>query len=220
MNIRQSLNRTRVRLRVRGRVAGWDMTPGQAAACFEGLGRTVVTFFGYVAGYEDQKAMLEIVRSVLGSHAPDSTLINYGATRYGLGEIYPLAKSMGFMTAGIISSLAAASPGDLSRDIDQLCFIQDERWGGNLPDGSGLSPTSRAMVAVSDILVGIGGGEISRDELLDGREQGKPVIFYPADVRHAWLIRRMQRQGQPPPTSFRGAAGEVFGSDADQHAVS
>jgi len=215
MNIRQVIARLRIRLRVRGRVAGWGMTPEQADAYFQGLGKTVVTFFGYSAGYEDEAAMREIVRTVLGSHSPDTALITYGATRYGLGEIYPLAKSQGFATAGIVSTLAFAYPEDLSRDIDHLCFIQDDQWGGNLPDGSGLSPTSRAMVACSDILVGIGGGEISRDEMLAGREQGKPVIFYPADVRHEWLIRRMQKQGLPPPVSFRGAAHEALSQDAD-----
>jgi len=56
------------------------------------------------------------------------------------------------------------------------------QWRGNLPDSDQLSPTSKAMVAVIDILVGIGGGGIVDDELLAGKAQGKPIYFYPAEI--------------------------------------
>ena len=70
------------------------------------------------------------------------------------------------------------------------------------------------MVACTDILIGIGGGEIGRDELIAGREQGKPVRFYPAEMSHEYLIRRAQKLDLPSPISFLGAAHEVF---ADKH---
>jgi hypothetical protein len=67
------------------------------------------------------------------------------------------------------------------------------------------------MVACSDILIGIGGNDIGRDEMLAGKEQGKPVHFYPAEVDHKWAIRRADRMGLSKPDSFRGTAHEVFG---------
>jgi hypothetical protein len=139
-------------------------------------------------------------------------LINIGATTGGVGAIYPLAKSMGFTTTGIVTNLALYYPESISNAVDHVCFIADKQWGGNLPNSNELSPTSKAMVACSDILIGIGGGEISRDEMVAGKTQGKPVTFYPAEVNHAWAIRRAKRMGLPSPDSFLGAAHEVFGN--------
>lgn len=209
---RQQLGRLNLKLRGKNNVIGWDMTPDEARIFFQAQKKKVLTFFGYSSHYEDEKGMLQIAQEVLSGYSPATTLINIGATKAGLGAIYPLAKSMGFTTTGIVTSLALHYPGSISDAVDHICFIADKQWGGNMPNSNELSPTSKAMVACSDILIGIGGGEISRDEMTAGKSQGKPVTFYPAEMSHAWAIRYAKRMGLPPPDSFWGAAHEVFGN--------
>ena len=65
---------------------------------------------------------------------------------------------------------------EISEAVDYVCFISDEQWGGKLSDSEELSPTLKAMVACSDIMIGIGGGDICRDELLAGKERENPSI--------------------------------------------
>jgi hypothetical protein len=89
-------------------------------------------------------------------------------------------------------------------------FVPDTTWGGELPQGKGLSPTSTAMVRSSAALVGIGGGEIARDELLAARRAGKPVTFLPADMNHQLAREKARRKGQPEPQEFGGAAAAVL----------
>jgi hypothetical protein len=196
--------------RGKNHIVGWNMTPEEAHRFFERQGKTVLTFFGYSADYEDEPGMLKIAREVLEQYSLDSTLINLGATEGGLGTVYPLAKSLGFRTTGIVSTQTLPNPEWISEAVDYVCFIEDESWGGKLPTGE-LAPTSQAMVICSDVLVGIGGGPISRDEMLAGKAMGKPVMFYPAEISHELAIRRARARGLPDPTSFWGEAHEVFG---------
>lgn len=182
--------------------------------------KKVLSFFGYSGmGYEDEVAMLDAAGRILETYSTDSTVVNIGATSVGLGRIYPLAKSMGFTTTGIVSTRAIAYLDDISTDVDHVLFIRDELWGGYLEGTETLSPTSEAMVSSSDQCVAFGGNEISRDELLVARKRGIPVLFIPADSNHAKTITRMTRQGLPRPTSFEGEAHRVFGQgeqDANQ----
>ena len=205
-------NRERIRFESSGKnkVIGWGMTPDETQAFFKGQGKTAITFFGYSVEYENQKAMLKIVKDLLSEYSPDTSLINIGATQSGIGAAYPIAKSLGFITTEIVSSQAIQYLDDISSAVDHVCFVIDSQWGGKLPNLQELSPTSQAIVACSDILVGIGGGEISRDEMVAGREKGKPVHFYPAEISHAWLIRRARKMNLPMPESFWGAAHETF----------
>ena len=202
-------------LQLRGKypVVGRSMTPGEAVSFIRSLQKTVLTFIGFSVDYEDQKRVLEIVRNVLAKHSPDLTLINIGVTQGGVGTVYPLAKSMGFVTTGIISTEAFAFYKDISVDVDHICFIKDRLWGGYLPGSRELSPTSRAMIDCSDLFIGIGGNDVARDELLAARDLGKPVQFFPAEMDHAWAIHSAQKSGMPMPTSFFGSAHEVFGKD-------
>lgn len=205
---------SRVKLQLRGKnhIAGWQMTAAEAIAFIRGRGKTVLTFFGYSGRhYEDDRAMLQIAKDVLSDHSPETTLVNIGATKVGVGEVYPLAKSLGFVTTGVVSIRALKYPEDISEAVDHICFVLDNQWGGKLPDSDKLSPTSEAMVACSDVLVAIGGNEISRDELLAGQALGKPIQYYPAEMSHDWAIRYAKKQGLPPPESFLGAVHEVFG---------
>jgi hypothetical protein len=209
--IRQLIGRVRLQLRKKNYVVGWNMTPEAVIAFFMRQGKTVLTFCGYSGmGYEYENAMLEVAWKVLSGCSPETMLVNIGVTSAGIGAIYPLAKSMGFETAGIVTSLALDYPEGISDAVDHVCFVRDQRWGGILPNSDELSPTSRAMVECSDILVGIGGGGISEAEMLAGKAQGKSVHFYPAEMNHARAINYAKGMGLPPPESFWGSNADVF----------
>jgi hypothetical protein len=210
-NIRQLIGRVRLQLRGQNHIVGWNMSPEAVIAFFMSQGKTVLTFYGYSGmGYEDEEALLRIARKVLSGYSQEGTLVNIGVTSVGIGAIYPLAKSMEFETAGIVTSLALEYPEGVSDTVDHICFVTDQRWGGSLPDSNELSPTSKAMVECSDILVGIGGGGISEAEMLAGKAQGKPVYFYPAEMNHARAINYAKRMRLPPPESFWGSNADVF----------
>ncbi len=210
--LRRFLGRIKLQLRGKNHVVGWEMTPDKVHAFFNEQEKTVLTFFGFSgAGYENEAEMLQTAREILSGYSPETTIVNIGGTKGGIGAAYLLAKSLGFTTTGIVSSQALDYPEEISEYVDFVCFIVDQQWGGKLPDSDELSHTSEAMVSCSDILVGIGGNDISRDEMLAGKAQGKPVHFYPAEVDHEWAIRRAEYLGQPKPDSFQGTAHEVFG---------
>jgi hypothetical protein len=174
----------------------------------------VLTFVGYSgAGYQDPDALAREASRILDRHAPARTLINIGGTAEGVGQIYELAKEKGFETLGIVSSLARQEQVPLSPYVDTVFFVPDSTWGGELPQGKGLSPTSSAIVYSSDALVGIGGGEIARDELLAARRAGKPVTFIPADMNHQLASEKARRKGQPEPKDFGGAAAAALASE-------
>jgi len=208
---RQYIGRVMFQLRSKGHVVGWNMNPEGAVTFFKNQNKQVLTFFGYMAGYENEDEMFRIVREVLSKYSPETTLVNDGVTKWGLGQMYSVAKSMGFTTTGIVSKLILQDTSDISDSVDDICFINDAQWGGKLPNSDKLSPTSRAMVDSSDILVAIGGGDICRDELVAGKGLGKPIHYYPAEVNHEWVIRRAKRMGLPAPESFLGSVHDVFG---------
>lgn len=203
----QLIGRIKLQLRGKNHIVGWGMKPDEAVSFIKGLGKTLLTFYGFSGlGYENEQEMLRIAREMLSKYSPETTVVNIGASSTGIGAIYPLAKSMGFTTAGIISTQALEYLEDISEAVDHICFIEDTQWGGKLPNSNELSPTSKAMVACSDILVGIGGGAISLDEMLAGEAQGKQILYFPADMNHERAQRQAERRGLPPPASFKGDA--------------
>ncbi|HSG45153.1 MAG TPA: hypothetical protein VLA72_18560 [Anaerolineales bacterium] len=208
---KQLIGRMMLQLRNSQHVVGWNMTPEEAVSFIRQRGKTVLTFFGYSGmGYEDEHAMLQTARHILKQYLPEKTLILIGATESGIGVVYRVAKALGFETAGIVTSMALEY-GGLSTAVDHICFIEDTQWGGLLPNSGELSPTSRAMVDSSDILIAIGGNDISRDELLEGKKLGKPVQYFPADMNHERMNLRAERIGIPPPDSFAGSCHKEFG---------
>ncbi|MGH9371290.1 MAG: hypothetical protein ACRD15_07160 [Vicinamibacterales bacterium] len=66
------------------------------------------------------------------------------------------------------------------------------------------------MVGVSNRLIAIGGGEVSRDEAIAARRAGKPVRFIPADMNQAVARERATKRGQPPPTDFKSAVADAI----------
>ncbi len=154
--------------------------------------------------------MLASAERVLSELDAGRTIVNIGATPDGIGAVYELAKRKGFVTTGIVSVQAMRSNVPLSPYVDYVFYVEDATWGGYLEGTERLSPTSEAMVENSSIVVGIGGGEVARDELLEARRSGKAVRFLPADMNHEKARENARRKGLPPPTDFRGAAHLAF----------
>jgi hypothetical protein len=170
-------------------------------------GKTVVTFLGYSAAeYEDAEAMRRQATSALAEFDPATTLVNIGATPDGIGAVYEIAKARGFTTTGIVSTQARDTRAALSAHVDHVFFVSDATWGGFVDGGAQLSPTSTAMVEVSEHLIAIGGGDVARDELIGAQRAGKAVRFISPDMNHAIASDRAKRRGQPMPTDLRGSA--------------
>ena len=181
-------------------------------AAFSERDQLVVTLSGYSgSGYEDEDALMRRARALLGEYDPASTIINIGATAVGIGAVYEIASEMGFETTGIVSSQALESEAVFSPFVDRVYVVADDQWGGLIEGTEVLSPTSEAIVAVSDVYLAIGGGAAARDEAVAARARGKEVRFFPADLDHQRAIERAEARGEPVPTDFRGAAHQVLG---------
>jgi hypothetical protein len=190
-----------------------DKTPTseEVRAFFQGTGKTVLTFVGYSGvGYEDEKAMLTRAEHILSEFDPAKTIVNIGATPEGIGRVYEIARHRGFVTTGIVSTQAKQAEVPMSPYVDFVFYVEDATWGGNLVGTDRLSPTSEAMVKNSNIVVGFGGGEIARDELLAAKRSGKQVRFFPAEMSHQKAQEAAEKKGLPPPTDFGGAAAALF----------
>ena len=138
--------------------------------------------------------------------------MNIGATLEGIGAVYELAKQKGFATTGIVSTQAHEAKSALAPCVDTVFFVEDASWGGLVPGTTRLAPTSQAMVQVSDEVVAIGGGEISRDELEAAQRMDKKWQVFPADMNHAIAREKALKKGQPAPTDFSGAIRAGAGS--------
>ena len=188
-----------------------EATPKKIHSFFKGKKMKVLTFLGYSAAeYENKAEMLKRAARVLDEFDPGATIVNIGATPEGMGAAYETAKRRGFLTTGIVSTQAKGNKVNLSPCVDVVFYVRDATWGGFTPGTKRLSPTSAAMVENSDVIVAIGGGEVSRDELIAAKRLGKKVQFIPADMNHEIARERARKRGQPAPTDFRGAAGAVF----------
>jgi hypothetical protein len=186
-------------------------TAAEISTFFDQQDKTVLTFSGYSgSGYEDPEAMLQHARSTLETFDPQKTIINIGATKQGIGAVYQLAREMGFTTTGIASILARKNNVEFSPCVDYIFLVEDDSWGGLVGDTGQLSPTSAAIVNVSDVIVGIGGGIIGGEEMAAARQQGKTVRFFPADMNHRMAIEKARKKGLAVPAEFAGAAAGML----------
>ena len=123
--------------------------------------------------------------------------------------IYPVALQKGFRTAGIVSSQARSEGASFSTECEVVFVVDDTTWGGKQSNGH-LSPTSQAMVGACDVMIGIGGGAIARDELEEARRKGKIVRFLKADMNHALAEEKAAKEGKESPKDFGGEAQSLF----------
>lgn len=151
--------------------------------------KQVVTFIGYSgSAYEDKDGLISKSQEILSKFNPSDTIINIGATYYGIGEVYKISKNLGFETTGIVSSKIHYSPNHspFSYFCDVVFLINDNTYGGFIDQTKEiLSPTSEIMVNNSDYIIVLGGGQISCDEFQAAKKLGKKVAFYPFDSNHA-----------------------------------
>lgn len=168
-------------------------------------GKKTITFMGFSgAEYEQKDLISKKVFDILEMYDPNKYIINAGATIDGIGMVYPLAKSLGFETTGIVSTEAQKYDVSIAEEVYHVFFIEDDTGGGLIEGTDELSPTSQVMVAVSDIIYALGGGAVSRDEYMKAQEAGKEVHFIAADVNHAKAIKKAKNKNQEVPTDFRG----------------
>ena len=203
--------------------------PTHAIDMIKNKGKKVITFIGYSgAEYQDKPLMIKQANNELIRHIANKNkiIINIGSTPEGIGEVYSIAKIMGFETTGIVSSQAKECK--FSKFVDTVYVINDTSWGGflNIPplekklirfkpeieridtengDFEILSPTSKAMVKASNMIIAIGGGAVGRDEIIAADKFKVKVIFYAADMSHNIAIAKSIK-----PTEFKGAAHKIF----------
>ncbi len=178
------------------------------------LGRAhVLIFTGFSGtGYEDDAGVRQTIANELTMFDPADTLVCAGATPEGIGMVYSVALQRGFRTAGIVSSQARQEGASFATECEIVFVVDDASWGGRQGNGC-LSATSQAMVRACDVMVGIGGGSIARDELAEALKISKTVRFHTADTNHALALAKAAKVGKEPPTDFGGEAQLLF---ADQ----
>lgn len=188
-------------------------TPEDVIKDMKKSGKKVVSLVGYSgAGYEDREAMLKKAKEILKNHDPKKTIINLGATEDGIGEIYKVAKEMGFETTGIASKKGMAY--GLSPHADKVYFVDDDSWGGFKAGTEELTGTSKAYIGSADKVYALGGGHVSHDEILGARKMGTPVEVYDFDMNHAKAIASAKKAGKPVPTAeqLRGPTANLKSS--------
>jgi len=182
-----------------------------------------LTFAGYgELGYQDEASLERATASILGGFNPATTIVNTGTLltdgfKAGIAAIYPVARALGFETAGIHPSIALsqAKRHSLAYAVNRAYFVGDATWGGLLPGTRDPSQTLQALLEASDELVAIGGGEHTAQEIEAFLARRKPVRFFAAAM-HAETTRRWCREkgiALPPPGGIaaqRWAAGEAL----------
>lgn len=158
-------------------------TVGDVRNAIAPSGEKIITLGG-LSQHADKADLLSLVRRELAkipAKQRSGYVVNMRGTPDGIGEAYTVAKKMGFKTAGIISSQGRDLLGlKATRNIDTLVIVKDSAWGGARSGASvssfdDLTPTSKAVVGVSDQMLYVGSGEASGAELHVASELGIPV---------------------------------------------
>ncbi len=178
---------------------------------YQSAGKKSVTFLGFSSlGYENPMTMKRYARTILKELNPRKVVITIGASCDGIGEIYPIAKELGFTTVGIISSIAKEKGIQSCRSVDKVFIIEDSLWGGIDPQKQRLSPTSGVIIETGDVFIGIGGGRVAADEIKGAIDANKKVVFIPLEMNHAIAISEAHRHDSPIPNDFGGEASRLF----------
>jgi hypothetical protein len=155
--------------------------------------KRVIYFAGYSElGYQDIGGVRRLAHDVLRRQATSAVLVLCCSLlrmngQDGIAEVYPIAKELGFETAGIHPSVAKRF-GDTHRvspHCDHAFFVADDTWGGYLAETEVPSETLRLQLAVSDEMVIIGGGKHAADEMRAFSAANKKVYYFPANMNLA-----------------------------------
>jgi hypothetical protein len=168
------------------------------------------SIFGYSAlDYEDPDLLEQTVAQHLAAFDPSETAIAIGATPYGIGRVYPIAKELGFYTLGIVSSTAVGRNEESMDGVDEIIVVKDNEWGGyryGQAQSGLLSPTTRTFVGASDSIAAYGGGMITAVTIEEMVRREKPVTFTPFDMNHR-IAQIMQAQaGREGDINYAGPA--------------
>jgi hypothetical protein len=179
----------------------------------EDQGSVIITFVGYSGkGYENESQMLDLAKKYLrhfsDTFGSDKVIVNIGVTSSGIGAVYPLAKDLRLSTMGIVS-VKAKPYLEYVKGVDIGFLIEDSLWGGYKPGTKILSPTSKAMVNASDVIIALGGGDVAHDELTEARKRFIPICFHSFEMNKAKAIKKAQSRGLPEPTYFYGGAQKL-----------
>jgi len=170
----------------------------------------VHSLFGYSGlGYENPKLLEETIAKDLWEFDPKNTLIAIGATPYGIGRAYPIAKELGFRTLGIVASTALGRNEEAAEGVDEFIIVRDQGWGGfkYSQDTNGLlSPTTRVFVGASDSIAAYGGGGITAVTLEEMRRRRKPISFKPFDMNHHEAAVQYAQTGATDKLDYAGPA--------------
>ena len=117
---------------------------------------------------------------------------------------------MGFETFGIVST-QASNYLDGVKSVDHPYLVHDDTWGGyQNSTQTKLNPTSEAMVAVSNVMVAYGAGDIGLAELRAGQDRGKTIKAYVYDENHQKSIDKALKAGKEAPKIFHLPAFAEF----------
>lgn len=177
-------------------------------------GRKVHSLFGYSAlEYEHPELLAATVEADLQAFVPEETIIAIGATPYGIGNMYEVAKDLGFMTLGIVSSIAVSRDEEASLAVDKIVVVKDKHWGGHRfgPGSEGLlSPTTRVFVGASDSMSAYGGGYNTAVALEEMVRRRKPASFKSFDMNHRIADISQAQKGESGAIDYRGLAHKIW----------
>lgn len=172
--------------------------------------KRVVSLFGYSAlEYQDPEGLERAVRQDLAEEDPSQTIIAIGATPYGIGRMYQVAKELGFYTLGIVASKALGENEVCAEGVDEVVLVKDNGWGGSRYETgtSGLlSPTTRVFVGASDEIKAYGGGEITAVTLEEMHRREKPSSFRAFEMNHQIADIMNGQRGDSDDVDYAGPA--------------
>lgn len=170
------------------RMATDPLSPDEAVAQIQKIGKKVYTLFGYAdLEYENKPEVMAQIELELRALDPATTIINIGATEEGIGAAYEVAKKLGFETMGVVSNRALNYNGKFSSDVDRIYIINDvlRLWGGYIPGTKDAAPVSTVFLRVSNTISAYGGGEHTAMVMREAvRRGGIDVKFTPAEMSH------------------------------------
>lgn len=173
-------------------------------------GHKIHSLFGYSQlEYEHPDELERAVIRDLIDMDPDEYAIAIGATPYGIGNLYPVVKELGYRTLGIVASKAIGQNEECVDGVDEIFVVRDTNWGGyrwNTTGGGLLAPTTRVFLGASDSLGAYGGGGITAVALKEAKRRGIPVTYRPFEMNHEIAKMLQAQRGDDSPIDFRGPA--------------